>query len=94
MKITFWLVVNRNRSIRTVKGKPQLKWDEIAIYCTLDIPVELFNRPTLSAEIAIPSDKIPESHIEAETIQGLEEVLKQEGFNVKLSIKSEEVEEP
>lgn len=93
MKKTFWLTINKGGSIRTTKSKPQLKWDEISIYVTIDVPSELFKRPTLSASIEIPQDKVPEMHIDAETKNELEEVLKTAGFNIKLHIKTNEDEE-
>lgn len=93
MKQNFWLVVSKNGSVRTLKGKPTLAWDEIAIYVTMDIPVELFNRPTLSAEINIPDDKVPATHIDAETVNNLKEILKAEGFLLKIHIQSDEDKE-
>lgn len=90
MKLTFWLIVNRNGRVRTLKGKPHLGWDDIAIYVTMDVPIDLFKRPTLSAQITIPEDKVPATHIDAETVNNLEEILKAEGFHVKIHIQTEE----
>ena len=93
MDIWFWLTVGKNGSVRTTKGQPDLKWDEISIYVSLSVPIELFKRPTLSATIEIPKDKIPEQHINADTVNELQEVLKLQGFEVKLHIQEPEEED-
>ena len=53
MKVSNWLVINRN-GVKTVrKSKPALDWDEIAIKLNLEIPNELFQRPTLEATVQV-----------------------------------------
>lgn len=87
MKTKFWLIANSSGSIRTVKNTPDLKWNEVAIQVELDLPADLFKRPTLSAAIKIDQDKVPAIHIDTEVVHGVEEVLKQQGINVKLKVK-------
>lgn len=84
MKVNFWLITKSNGSIRTVKNRPSMDWDEVAIKVNLDIPNEMFQRPTLSASIKI--DHAPKLEIEAETVNNIQEVLKHEGIDVKLTI--------
>ncbi len=88
MKVNFWLIIKQNGSVRTTKGRPDLKWDEVAIKIDIELPNDLFKRPTLSASINI--DHHPKLEIEAETINNVEEVLKREGINVKLKIEKTE----
>lgn len=90
MKVNFWLIIKEGGSVRTTKGRPDLKWDEVAIKVGVDLPNELFKRPTLSASINI--DHHPKLDITAETINNIEEVLKQDGINVKLEVRAPEEE--
>ena len=84
MKVNFWLITRSNGSIKTTKNRPSMDWDEVAMKVALDIPNEMFQRPTLSASIKI--EHAPKLEIEAETINNIQEVLKREGIDVKLTI--------
>jgi len=53
MKVSNWLVINKNGVKAVRKTKPPLGWDEIAIKINLDIPNELFQRPTLEATVQV-----------------------------------------
>lgn len=53
MKVSNWLVIDRNGVKATRKTKPSLDWDEIAIKINLEIPNELFQRPTLEATVQV-----------------------------------------
>lgn len=46
MKIINWLIIDKNGIKGTRKTKPDLRWNEIAVKINLDIPKELFERPT------------------------------------------------
>ena len=95
MKIDFWLKVSKDGKIATSKGRPNTtRWDEIAIKMSLQVPKELFERPTLAASIEIPQSAAPPLEINAETVNNLEEVLRQNGMNVKLTIINQEKETP
>lgn len=53
MILTNWLVINKN-GIKTVrKSKPSLDWDEIAVKINIDVPRQLFDRPTLEATLVV-----------------------------------------
>jgi hypothetical protein len=84
MKETFWLLVSDTGKIRTTRSRPDLKWNEVAVKVSIEIPNEMFQRPTVSAMIKI--DKAPKVDIDATTINNIEEILKQQGINVKLTI--------
>ena len=86
MKTGFWLVVKKNSSIRTVKHRPGLRWDEVAVYVSLDIPNELFTRPTMSASIVVDPKDVPKLEIEAKTVHDMTEILKREGYDINLQI--------
>lgn len=53
MKVSNWLVIDKNGVKATRKTKPSLDWDEIAIKVNLDIPDELFRRPTIEATVQV-----------------------------------------
>lgn len=53
MKTESWLVINKNGVKKTLKQKPSLEWDELAVKIHLDIPNELFRRPTLEATLTV-----------------------------------------
>lgn len=53
MKVSNWLVIDRNGIKATRKTKPALDWDEIAIKINLDIPKELFERPSIEATLEV-----------------------------------------
>lgn len=53
MKVSNWLVINKNGVKAVRKTKPSLDWDEIAVKINLDVPKELFDRPTLEATLQV-----------------------------------------
>lgn len=53
MKVSNWLIINKNGIKAVRKTKPGLDWDDIAIKMNLDIPNELFQRPTLEATVQV-----------------------------------------
>lgn len=46
-------------SIRTSKGKPACKANEVAVEVRLQLPESLFKKPTLRATIAVPDSQAP-----------------------------------
>lgn len=93
METFFWLIMTKNGSIRTVKNRPGLNWDELAIQVNLEIPDELFRRPTASASIKIKDGDVPKLDIEADTVKDIQEILKREGIDINLTVvPPEEVE--
>lgn len=53
MLLTNWLVINKNGVKAVRKSKPALDWDEIAVKINIDVPKELFQRPTLEATLTV-----------------------------------------
>jgi len=86
-KIQFYLVVTSNGGIRTVKGKPDLKWDEIAVLINLELPKSLFMKPQIQASISIPEEAGQPNEITCEVMDNLKEAIEASmGIEVKLSI--------
>lgn len=65
MNLNCHLIVDRHGKVRVTKNQPSLDPDEIAIGVTLDIPNRLFQRPILSAEIAVTEDMLASPTYEA-----------------------------
>jgi hypothetical protein len=75
---------------RVTKTAPALERQEIAIRISLDIPEILFTRSALQADITIPESTKLQSVIDAETIDNIENAIKQQtGVDVKLTIEPE-----
>ena len=95
MKVSTYLCIKKpprytNRaSMRVVKTAPNLESDEIAIKLNIEIPDEIFNKPRLEASVTVPKDAISAPVIEAEVIDNVQEIIKQNtGFDVKLTVVS------
>ena len=83
----FYLVVNKNGTLRTTKTQPSLRWDEISIRMQLKLPSALFQRPFLSAEINVDEKDIATKVIEPEVINNIEKAIKEHtGNELKISI--------
>jgi hypothetical protein len=69
------------------KESPALASNEIAVKVSLEIPDAIFDKPTLQANITIPAEAVSKPVINAEVIDNVQEVIKQNtGFNVKLEV--------
>lgn len=91
MKITFYLVVNRNGTVKTYKNRPGLSWDEIAIRQNLTLPDALFQKPQLEATVIIPDEAALPTLIDAEVVVNVKEAIEQaSGMEVRLSVISAE----
>lgn len=86
MNVKFWLVVNSKGSIRTVKNRPGLSWDEISIHCEVKVPDAIFKRPTINASIQIPEDIVQNPQIEAETVDNVKDILKRGGIDLEINV--------
>lgn len=72
MKVNNWLVIGKNGIRRIRRVKPSLDWDEIAVRLCLEIPDELFSRPTIDATLEIKD--IPNNDYSPEIIINTTEV--------------------
>lgn len=53
MILTSWLIVNKNGIKNVRKTKPSLDWDEVAVKINIEVPKEIFERPTLEATLIV-----------------------------------------
>lgn len=85
MKVSNWLVINRN-GVKTVrKSKPSLDWDEIAVKINIEIPNELFQRPTIEATVRVTD--VPNTVYEPELIiASVKDIEQQLGAKINLTV--------
>lgn len=85
MKVSNWLVINRN-GVKTVrKSKPSLEWDEIAVKLNIEIPNELFQRPTIEASVRVTD--VPNTVYEPELIiADIKDIEQRLGAKVNLTV--------
>jgi len=76
MKTTSWLIIDRNGIKATRKTKPALDWDEIAIKVNLEVPNELFQRPTIEATVKVTD--VPNNAYEPEIILNTVDLIEQQ----------------
>jgi hypothetical protein len=76
MKASSWLIIGRNGIKGTRKTKPALDWDEIAIKMNLEVPNELFQRPTIEATVTVTD--VPNNAYEPEIIINTKELIEQQ----------------
>jgi hypothetical protein len=76
MKVNQWLAVNKNGITKVRKSKPYLDFDEIAIKIKLEIPDELFQRPSIEATITVQD--IPNTSIDPSIIINTKELIEQQ----------------
>ena len=76
MKTQAWLIIDKNGVKSVRKSRPALKWDELSICLDLEVPKELFARPTISARLEIKD--IPNSSYSPELIINTAELIEQQ----------------
>lgn len=76
MKVSNWLIIDKNGIKAARKTKPALDWDEIAIKVNLDIPNELFQRPTIEATVQVKD--IPNNAYEPEIVLDTVDLIEQQ----------------
>lgn len=91
MKVSFYLVVNRNGTVKTYKNKPALAFDEISIQQNLVLPDALFKKPLLEATVIVPDSAAMPTEIAADVVMNAKNAIEQAtGLEVRLSIVSDE----
>lgn len=87
MTTNFFLVVNDGGTVRAVKNRPDLKWNEISVAVKLDLPSQLFRKPQLSATITVPETSVSAPEIEAGIADNIKEAIETAtGYEVKLTL--------
>jgi hypothetical protein len=80
-------MIEKDGSVRTTRNAPSsIHGGEIPIKVSVDIPNELFIKPTLIANISI--NHVPRVEITSEVISNIEGALKEKGIDVKLTIQT------
>jgi len=95
MILTNWLVVNKNGVKSVRKQKPSLDWDEVAVKLNIDVPKELFERPTLEASLVV--SEIPNNAYHPDVILDTVDLIEQQtgakiNFTVSTVIENESTE--
>jgi hypothetical protein len=76
MRIKKWLTINKNGVARITTGKPDLKWDEVTMLLSVNVPDLLFQRPSLKAEITIPEEAAGPEEIKSTVVEDVREAIK------------------
>lgn len=76
MRVTNWLIINKNGIKGVRKTKPDLAYNEIACRLQLDIPKELFERPQIEASLKI--DNIQNNAYNPEIILNTKDLIEQQ----------------
>ncbi|GAB2571986.1 hypothetical protein [Spirosoma areae] len=87
MIVNFHLVITQNGSVRVLKSKPNLGWDEISMEIKLSVPNEVFKRPQFKAELVIPESAIQSTEITVDFTEAVKDAIQQTtGYEVRLSL--------
>lgn len=65
--------------------------DEVAIKCDLQVPEALFERPALSARIAVPDEAVPSTEINMELASNIQDLVQQHlGLTLQVGVEEPE----
>ncbi len=76
MKAASWLIINKNGIKGVRKTKPFLEWNEIAVKVNLEIPNELFDRPTIEATLQVKD--VPNNAYNPDIVINTAELIEQQ----------------
>lgn len=100
MQISQYIIVKKTGNWRKMYTSrmsietPTLKPDEVAVKVTLSLPDVVFTKPALEAKVTVPESAVSQPIINKETIDNVEQIIKQQtGFSVKLEAITEEENE-
>lgn len=92
MQISQYIIVKkksgyRGYASRMTKSSPALASNEVAVKVMLELPDAIFEKPTFEAKVVVPKDAISKPVIEAEVVDNVQDIIKQNtGFDVKLEV--------
>jgi hypothetical protein len=90
MKTEFYLVVSKTGSVRTVKNRPALDWNEVSINLNLNLPDTLFSKPLLKAELQVNPDSVTPQTISVDMQNNIKEAIQQHtGVPIIITVASE-----
>lgn len=85
MRTNGWLVVNKNGIKSVRKSKPFLEYNEIAVKINLEVPNELFDRPTIEATLKV--EDIPNESYSPELLINTAQLIEQQtGAKVVINV--------
>lgn len=90
MRITQWLIINKNGIKGVRKTKPDLAYNEIAMKIYLELPKELFERPQIEATLKI--EDIPNNAYRPDLIINTKNLIEQQ-TGAKIDFKILPIEE-
>lgn len=90
MKFINWLIINKNGIKAVRRTKPALDYNEIAVKINLDIPKELFERPSIEATLKI--DGVPNNVYKPDLIINTADLIEQQ-TGAKIEFKVLKVED-
>lgn len=76
MIVQKFLVIKSNGNVTIKHKEPRLAGNEICLKLSLDVPYALFIKPTLVANMTIPSEAIPRSQIVPSVTTNIEKIIK------------------
>ncbi len=80
-------------SVSIKERSPSLKGNEIALKLQIEIPNEMFTRPTLEVKMKIPTEAIPRTSITPEITSNIEKIIKEQtNLNIVVSVVEHEEE--
>lgn len=76
MVCSSWLIINKNGIKAVRRTKPALEYNEIAVKINLEIPKELFERPTIEATLKI--NDVPNNAYNPDLIINTKDLIEQQ----------------
>lgn len=89
MIIQRWVAIDGDGNTRLTTGYPALAPGEIAMELRITVPVTLFQKPMLKAEITVPLDHNPTIKLQAETVGNITEAIRQ-ATGLEIVVRQEE----
>jgi hypothetical protein len=87
MQIDKYLIINNRGHVELRERQPRLAGNEIALNLMLNVPDELFERPTLVAKMTIPQAAVPKSTITPQITDNIERIVKEAtGLNLVVTV--------
>lgn len=83
-----WVTIGKQGIRKVTKTKPALAWDEIAIQLRLNIPDELFRRPTIEATLTVKD--VPNNAYNPEIVVNTADLIEQQtGAKISFTVISD-----
>lgn len=97
MKTTAYLTINSNGKMRATKSQTDMKYNEIQVLVTINIPDEFFTRPILQATITVDKKLMPKAQPMDLIIKTKKQIEESTGATINMVVEEiieKEVEPP